>query len=306
MKKAVKSKHPVLNKIATVISILLATFIVVCLGSIITTKYIYHQPASLFGVRIVKILTDSMDPYIKPNSYIIVKRADGMAVQPGDYVVFLPATGEFAGKGITITHECIEAAHYDERQQRWFITTQGKKVGAPVDDPVPVENVQSVYIGTIGSSGFLNFVTSRWGIVVLVALPCLAGVILQIVSMVKAVKDAPDEAKVQEAAAQLEEERKAELQRAAIEEFVAQQSVLAFLASQRAQQEAPPADNSAPVESAPSDAAPAVDSPVESAPNDVAPVVEQPVAIEEPLVPAEEQPAAAAGEGPADFTAPQE
>ena len=226
-----------MNRITTVLSILLATFVVVCIASVITTKYIYHQPASLFGVRIIKILTDSMDPYIKPNSYIIVKRIDGYDVKKGDYVVYLPADGQFANTGITITHECIEEAHYEEGLQRWCITTQGKKEGAPVDSPVPVENVQSKYIATIGRSGFLNFVTSKWGIVVLIALPCMAGVILQIVSMVKAVKDRPDEEKVKAAAAQLEEDRKERLQKAAIEEYMAQQSVMAFLAAQRAAKE---------------------------------------------------------------------
>ena len=226
-------KHPVLSKISTVITILVITAVVVCLCSILTTKYIYHQPASLFGFRIVKILTDSMDPYIKANSYIAVKRVNGNDVKVGDYVLFLPEYGDLAGKGVTITHECIQEAHYDDSLNRWVITTQGKKEGAPIDPPVPVENVQSVYIGALPASGLLDFVSSKWGIVVLVALPCLAGVILQVVSMVRAVKNPPDEEKVKEEVAKLEEERKAKLQKDAVEQFMAEQSVLAFIAQQK-------------------------------------------------------------------------
>lgn len=226
-------KHPVLNKIVTVFVLIMITAVVVCFGSILATKYIYHQPASLFGYRMVKILTDSMEPAIMTNSYILVKRIDGLDVKEGDFVLYLPEDENWLGKGVTITHECIEGPHIDPETGHMVITTQGRKAGATPDAPVPVENVQSVYVATIGDSGFMDFLTSKWGIVVLIALPCLAGVVLQIVTMVRAIKDNPDEDKVKKAVEEIEEERKEKLKKDAIESFMAQQSVLEFLAKQK-------------------------------------------------------------------------
>lgn len=207
---SVKKPRPVLKKISTVILILVFTGIVACVASVVTSKYIYHQPAALFGIRIVKILTDSMSPEIPANTYVLVKNVKGSDVKEGDIVVHVPAYGDAAG--LTMTHKCIKGPYWDEGYGQTCILTQGTKEGAPVDPPVPIANVQSVYICKAGKAGgFLDFVSSIWGITVLVALPCLAAVIWQIVTMVRAVVDKPDEEKVRAEVEAIERERNAQL-----------------------------------------------------------------------------------------------
>ena len=190
--------------ISTVVIILLFTFAAVCGISVLTTKYIYHRPAALFGYRIVKIVTDSMSPQIPVGSYILVKNIEGSQVKEGDIVVHIPAYGPYAG--LPMTHLCIEGPHDVDGQT--CITTQGTKEGAPVDPPVPIANVQSVYVRSVAKAGGLfDFMTSKWGVIVLVAIPCLVVVLLQIGRMVRAVVAKPDEDKVKEEAERIEKER---------------------------------------------------------------------------------------------------
>lgn len=200
------------RRISTVFFILLFTGIVVCICSVITTKYIYHQPAALFGYRIVKIITDSMTPDIPVNSYILVKNVNGADVREGDIVVHIPAYGPYAG--LPMTHKCVRGPQMETEgvaAGQTCILTQGTKEGAPIDAPVPIANVQSVYVRSIARAGsFFDFLTSIWGIVVLIAVPSLVVIILQIVRMVKAVFAKPDEDAVKAEAERIEEERKKE------------------------------------------------------------------------------------------------
>ena len=199
----------VAKRISTVFFILLFTGIVACIVSVVTTKHIYHQPASLFGYRIVKILTDSMAPEIPANSYVLVKNIEGGKVKEGDIVVHIPAYGEYAG--LPMTHKCIRGPQMEtegEAAGQTCILTQGTKEGAPVDPPVPIANVQSVYIASVAKAGgFFDFLTSVWGIIVLIAVPSLIVIVLQVIRMVRAVFAKPDEEAVKAEAERIEKER---------------------------------------------------------------------------------------------------
>jgi signal peptidase len=211
--KKTKKAKPVLKKISTVFFILLFTFIIVCIGSIITTKAIYHKPAALFGFRIVKILTDSMSPEIAENSYILVKNIEGADVKEGDIVVHTPAYGDYAGT--TMTHKCIRGPEVETEgiaAGKTCILTQGTKEGAPVDAPVPIANVQSVFVCKIARAGsFFDFLTSIWGVMVMVALPSLVVIVLQVIRMVRAVLAKPDEDAVKAEAERIGQEQRSEM-----------------------------------------------------------------------------------------------
>lgn len=223
------SKKKIVKIIGTVITLTIVALILLCLGSFIFTKYVLHQPGSVFGLRLVKIVTDSMSPTIETGDYILVKRVVGTEVKEGDIVVHVPAYGDYAG--YTMTHRCVKAAYYDETKQRTCILTKGDKAGAPVDEPVPVENVQSVYIRTVKAGGFLDFVTSLWGILILVAVPSLVGIILQIVNMVRSFNKPKEEE--QEEPVLSEEERNKKLAEAAAKELAEQQKVLDFIRARK-------------------------------------------------------------------------
>ena len=235
------SKEPtrakkILRKVSTVFFILLFTAILACVVSIITTKYIYHKPAALFGYRIVKILTDSMTPQLPTNSYILVKNIDGADVKEGDIVVHIPAYGTY--EGYTMTHMCVKGPYFDETYQKTCILTQGTKAGAPVDPPVPIANVQSVFVSSIArAGGFFDFLTSIWGIMVMVAVPSLIVIVLQVIRMVKAVVDKPDEEAVHAEAERIAEERRdadSSQANAADTDVGTMGDVLAFIAREKA------------------------------------------------------------------------
>lgn len=230
----------ILRKVSTVFFILLFTAILACVVSIITTKYIYHKPAALFGYRIVKILTDSMTPQLPTNSYILVKNIDGADVKEGDIVVHIPAYGTY--EGYTMTHMCVKGPYFDETYQKTCILTQGTKAGAPVDPPVPIANVQSVYVSSIArAGGFFDFLTSIWGIMVMVAFPSLIVIVLQVIRMVKAVVDKPDEETVHAEAERIAEERRAadsSQANAADTDVGTMGDVLAFIAREKAKSSA--------------------------------------------------------------------
>ena len=222
-----KPKKKVGKIIGSVVTALMVALVLLCLGSVVFTKYALKQPASVFGYRLVKIITDSMSPTIETGQYILVKRVVGTEVKEGDIVVHVPEYGDFAG--YTMTHRCIKEAYYDEEYGRTCILTKGDKTGATVDKPVPIENVQSVYVATMHVSRFFDFVTSIWGIIILVAIPSLAGIILQIVAMVRSL----NKPKEQEAQGESEEERKKRLAEEAIKEYQEQQKVLEFIRARK-------------------------------------------------------------------------
>ena len=207
--KTNKSKS-IWRRISNVFFILLFTAIAACIFSVITTKYIYHQPAALFGYRIVKILTDSMSPEIPEGSYILVKNVNGADVREGDIVVHIPAYGPYAG--LPMTHKCVRGPETETEgvaAGQTCILTQGTKEGAPVDEPVPIANVQSVYVCSIArAGGFFDVLTSIWGVIVLIALPSLVVIVLQVIRMVRAVLAKPDEEAVKAEAERIEQERK--------------------------------------------------------------------------------------------------
>ncbi len=237
--------------VGSIICLIIVATAMLCLGSVLITKYALHQPPSLFGYRIVKILTDSMSPQIQAGEYIWVRHINGQDVREGDIVVHVPEYGSF--KGVTMTHKCIRAPYYDEEYNRTCIQTQGVHEGATVDPPVPIENVQSLYICTIPLRGFFNFITSLWGIVILVAIPCLVAILLQIVSLARKVN-----AETPQEPADLPANDSQKVAQAAIDEFVEKQRILQFIAARRAAQPPHPQDvDDTPAASDKNDVAPA-------------------------------------------------
>lgn len=232
MKKARKPKSKKVTVLTTVVSILLFAIVLVCVGSLLYTKYILKQPASLFGLRIVKIITDSMSPTINEGEYILVTAQPGMDAEVGDILLHIPEEG--ACKGLPMTHQCVKAPYYDEERAGWYILTQGVKHGAPVDPPVPVENVQAVYIATLsGMGGFLDFVTSVWGLIILIAIPCVIGILIQVFNIARAIKKAPDAAAVAAESERIKATRNQQLADEAIAEFQERQKILAYIAARK-------------------------------------------------------------------------
>jgi hypothetical protein len=114
-----------------------------------------------------------MEPELEKDDVILSKvlsRDDYDKIKVGDVVTYVAEYG--AQKGLTITHKVVEGPVYNEELGKTVIRTMGVKPGAPVDPPVPVENVKAVMVTKVGFiSGIYDFITSTAGLILVIVLP---------------------------------------------------------------------------------------------------------------------------------------
>ena len=218
MKKALKIT---LNIIIVILFVTAA----VAVGSVLVEIISGREP-TVFGFRLYIVETDSMTPEIKPQDMILSKtfkngEAVKTSVKKGDIVTFVAECGEL--KGLTITHKVIEEPYFDEARNRYVILTQGTKSGAPVDPPVPVENVRARLVKNMPAIGkifgFFRSSAAIWLLLVSV-LSLVAFLVTGIVKGVIANKKGEEEP----APVLSEEEKERErLRQEAIKELLAEQ-----------------------------------------------------------------------------------
>lgn len=195
----VKMSKKIFNIISTaIVSVVFVVVACACISLII--QMAGGKKPSLFGYRFYYVLTDSMTPTIEANdvvlSEILTTEEVKNDLKVGDIVTFVVEYGDLKGK--TITHRVVETTYYDEEYDRWCIKTQGDKLGAPVDEPVPVENVQAVMVKKASAlSSFYRFFSSRVGLIAVVVVPfaIMMGVLIfRLITIVKKPEnDGPEE-----------------------------------------------------------------------------------------------------------------
>ena len=132
-------------------------------------------------------------------------------------MTFVVEYGDLKGK--TITHRVVETTYYDEEYDRWCIKTQGDKLGAPVDEPVPVENVQAVMVKNVNAlSSFYRFFSSRVGLIAVVVVPFAIMMGVLIFRLITIIKKPEKEEDTQTPAPALTPE---EIAKRAVEEYIA-------------------------------------------------------------------------------------
>ena len=195
----IKTSKKIFNIISTaIVSVVFVVVVCTCLSLII--QMAGGKKPSLFGYRFYYVLTDSMTPTLEVNDVILSEVLKPEEVQKdlevGDIVTFVVEYGDLKGK--TITHRVVETTYYDEEYDRWCIKTQGDKLGAPIDEPVPVENVQAVMVKKVNAlSSFYRFFSSRVGLIAVVVVPfaIMMGVLIfRLITIVKKPEnDGPEE-----------------------------------------------------------------------------------------------------------------
>ncbi|MDR3217301.1 MAG: hypothetical protein LBT55_07900 [Clostridiaceae bacterium] len=219
--KSEKSKaRRVINKITYALTITVFLAVVAVVISV-AVQYFKGEKPSLFGYRFLYIQTDSMTPELQVGDVILSKvlqTPDDVTanVKEGDVITYIAEYGEL--KGLSITHKVVEAAHYDEKYSRYTVTTRGVKQGAMTDPPVPLENVEAVMVKNIKVFGaFYRFISSMEGLLIVIILPfglMLGMLVYRLVIIIK--KPARRKVSPERAA-----EIKAEIERLAVEEFLA-------------------------------------------------------------------------------------
>ena len=226
-----KKKKSVPVLIIDIIITIIFLFAVGCLLTIVVETAMGKDP-SLFGYRMMVILTDSMTGTYDQGDVIIVDEfssdqlsAPDGEIAKGDVVTFIAPEGFVDVEGRNVTHRVVEAPYLDDGE--WYVRTKGD--ASPAEDPVPVP-VSALVGKVVGHSaalaGLHAFFVKPYGFIALIVAPLLAVLIWQIAYAAKESGKAKAEKAQEESAALLEEAEKAraareeELKRQAVEEYL--------------------------------------------------------------------------------------
>lgn len=155
---------------------------------------------SVLGYRFYYILTDSMTPELQVNDVILSKVINDVdqakQVKEGDVITFIVDEGVL--KGMTITHKVITEPYFDEVRNQTVVITMGTKQGATPDAPVPLESIQAVMVRKLGFfAKMYNFVTSHYGMLILIIAPMSVIVAILAIRLTRTVKNQPMEGEKQ-------------------------------------------------------------------------------------------------------------
>ncbi len=226
MAKKAKAKSSSRLWLGRVASIIVALAVIALVGILITVfiNNFSGKESSLFGYKIVYILTDSMSPELEQGTTILTKECSADDLILGDYVTFVAASGRLTGHNVT--HEVVALPYLNSEDGKWYISTRGTKVGAPLDDPVPVENVRAKFISKLPVITFImKLLKNPWGYAMLIAVPLITMLVFQLIRMAKvSAEDAANKEQKKDNATLSKEELEAEIARRAVEDFIAEQN----------------------------------------------------------------------------------
>jgi len=158
------------------------------------------------GHQILVVLTDSMVPDYPVSTAIFVDKVDKSTLEVGNDITFYYAPWEGYMSNPIVTHRIREVLIDSETGRRYFIVgginknsencmqTDGSK-----DCTSQSQTVSEDYVlGKVtGSSRFIGavykFISSAWGLIILLLIPCLYLIISSVLDIYKAAKE-PEEA----------------------------------------------------------------------------------------------------------------
>jgi signal peptidase len=155
----------IFNIIINAVFIAVFVFVLVCAGWAVATTVTQGQP-NIFGFRIYRIATGSMQPDLMVGDFIISRVItnpdDVLNLNVGDAVTFL---GTIGTHNVVITHKLVEIC----QESREIVT----KAIYPVerhDSPTPFENVRGVSVMRITRQAALGIIIGAVALVVAVAI----------------------------------------------------------------------------------------------------------------------------------------
>lgn len=140
---------------------------------------------SVFGYRILHVVSGSMEPMIENGSYIIIKEVSVSKLQEGDVITFV--SEEPAIYGLYNTHRIYDICKDTYTGERLFIT-KGDAYDEPDDYPVSEDQIVGKLVkvlpfgktfGKILTSLSNNYV--YFGLIILPLLICLLSYIVQFI-----------------------------------------------------------------------------------------------------------------------------
>ncbi|MCD8194927.1 MAG: signal peptidase I [Coprobacillus sp.] len=153
MSKALKAVSITLNTILIVIAALAASISVY----VLIERYAYdNSMPTVFGYSIATVGSGSMEPTINTGDVIINKRSDKYEIE--DIITYYSES-----ESRYITHRIVGI------NEDGLFLTQGDREGQPVDSiPVSYECIVGKVVKVYPSGGFMSFITTSMGMIVVV------------------------------------------------------------------------------------------------------------------------------------------
>lgn len=137
----------------------------------------------LYGAYV--IVSGSMDPTIKVNDAIIIKRTDSTNINVGDVVTYKSTDPSFYG--IMITHRVIDIV--SENGETKYVT-KGDSNATRDRNPVSLNQIYGKVVMRIPKLGYLQyFLATAYGWILAVVLPCVGIIVYDIIKLVKTIKN---------------------------------------------------------------------------------------------------------------------
>jgi len=147
----IKQKNAKKNKRKKVIKYILTPIMAIILLLCIYIAYqklILKSPnIELFGYKVYIVLTGSMEPVIKPNDLVIVKKISQEKLKDGDIITF-----NANGTNTTVTHRITEKV---EKDGVTYYKTKGDNNNSEDIELVKYEDIQGVYCFKISKIGVI-------------------------------------------------------------------------------------------------------------------------------------------------------
>lgn len=140
----------------------------------------YKQP--LFGAYV--IISPSMEPTIKVEDAVVIKRKNKGDLKTGDIITFLSSDSRYAG--LTVTHRIVGVEKGEDGSI--YYRTKGDNNNTEDSTLVKHDNVYGKVILKIPKIGYIKYVLSTaFGWILLVVIPCLGIVIYDVIKIFKSI-----------------------------------------------------------------------------------------------------------------------
>jgi signal peptidase I len=153
----------------------------------LVTSHDPSRPAFVGGYAPIVVLGGSMEPTYHIGSILFVRRVNPESVHVGNVITFASPSNVAGREGTLTTHRVVSI---DRSSGQPVFRTKGDANSSDDDWSVPADTVVGQGVFTVPYVGyFSNFVRSRTGFLALVIGPGILFVILEILSIVRQLKE---------------------------------------------------------------------------------------------------------------------
>lgn len=156
---------------------------------IVGLQKISNNNISLFGYRIFRVISLSMEPEYKINDIILVHETDVENIKIGDNIAYRSSIGD--NRQVVITHKVIDIEK-DEKGNTLFHT---KGIANNVEDPLVQEKqVYGIVVSKLYIFSIVNKILNNiYGYILLIYIPLAILIIKNIKELISLIKEKTDE-----------------------------------------------------------------------------------------------------------------